>query len=79
MKNGQTIDIVNCDEQARLDLRRVKVKSLRRAEGRVQFVGVNMKGERPRDYDLPAKPLPEFKRAPNLVGWMLFDETDTGE
>lgn len=79
MKQGDIIEIVQHDENAQMNLRRVQVKSLSRSESFYRIVGVNLRGKYPQDYRLPIEPLPEIVKEPCSIGWMPFDVVEGEE
>jgi hypothetical protein len=53
LTTGGIIDIIQFDENAKRSIRRVRVAILRPDGDFCQIVGVNLKGEYPKDYRLP--------------------------
>ena len=80
MKNGEIIDIVNCDGNGKLTLRRVQVSKVQRTSGGFSCTGKNLKGKYPKQYQLPASPIVgEIIRRPNLSGWSRFNPAEEAE
>jgi hypothetical protein len=76
LKQGDIIEIVRHDECCRMNLRRVRIRSIRRVGDKYQIVGENLQGKNAWDYTLDLEPWETIITEPNNVGWFPFIEDE---
>lgn len=79
LKKNDIIEIAKCDENGKLNIRRVKVERVVRDGGKYHVRGVNLLGQNPINYVLPLEPTADILREPNFLGWFPFVNDGTAE
>lgn len=69
---GDILEIVRHDENKVMDLRRVRVVSVRTKGGYHYIVGSNLHGQNAWDYKLPLYSWPDIIVSANNIGWFPF-------
>lgn len=71
---GDIIEIIRHDDRCRMNLRRVRIVSVRTRGDYHTVVASNLHGENAWDYVLPRESWSEIVRKPNNAGWFPFVE-----
>lgn len=76
LKVGDIIEVVRHDENCRMSLRRVRVRSVRTKNNQHYIVGENLHGDNAWDYVLPLESWRDIVCKPNNCGWFPFVEDE---
>lgn len=76
IKVGDIIEIVRHDENSRMNLRRVRVRSVRARGSFHHIIGSNLHDENAWDYQLPLQSWGEIVCEPGNIGWFPFVEDE---
>jgi len=73
LKVGDVIEIIRHDAECKMNVRRVRVKSIRTTPRHHYIIGANLHDENAWDYTLPLESWADIVEAPNNCGWYPFE------